>query len=45
MTWMEPFSDVRVAVEGPTQTFFASWLAHLLAKDLSGERTPSPHNR
>lgn len=34
MKWLEAFTDVQVAVEGPTQSFFAVWLGRLLAAEL-----------
>ena len=34
LAWLEDLEDVQVAVEGPTQTFFASWLTRLLAEGL-----------
>lgn len=32
--WIAPFSPFRLAVEGPSQPFFASWLATIVAEDI-----------
>jgi len=34
MDWLGAFTDVQVAVEGPTQPFFAVWLSRLLAEEI-----------
>lgn len=35
LEWVHGFSNVQVAVEGPTQPFFASWLTRLLVEEVS----------
>jgi len=32
LAWLDPWIDVKVAVDGPTQPFFAPWTARLLAE-------------
>jgi transposase len=34
LAWLEDLEEVRLAVEGPTQTFFALWLTRFLAEGL-----------
>jgi transposase len=34
LAWLEDLGEVRLAVEGPTQTFFALWLTRFLAEGL-----------
>jgi transposase len=35
LAWLADLEEVRLAVEGPTQTFFASWLARFLAEGIA----------
>jgi len=45
LAWLARFGSVRLAVEGPTQTFFTEWLTHLWAAGMPVVGIPAQHVR
>jgi transposase len=45
LAWLEDLEEVRLAVEGPTQTFFGSWLTRFLAEGLTVVPIPTQQVR
>jgi transposase len=45
LAWLETLGEVRLAVEGPTQTFFAPWLTRFLAEGVAVVPIPTQQVR